>query len=110
MKKVTFSSGDYVVFKKENNKNKILFFDYHGRNLGHADNIDKNFGNYWYKEAHRWYLGFVDYMDAFWFDLLAFENDYDGYSDYYKDVYGVRPHYTDEEWKAIVIYVKKRKP
>lgn len=110
MKKVTFKSGDYAIFTKENEKNKIFFYDFQNRDFGHAENVDSNFGNYWYKKSFRWLDSFTDYIDAFWLDLSAFDEDYDSYSDYYKDVNGVRPHYTEKQWNARIAEAKKRKP
>ena len=45
-----------------------------------------------------------------YFDSCAFDDDFDFYSDIYKDEYGFRPRLTKEEWKEKVKRARERKP
>ena len=42
------------------------------------------------------------WMDYLYLDVCAYHNDFDAYSDAYKDMHNVRPHYTKRQWNIIV--------
>lgn len=109
---IQFKDGFCVHFTKNENtyKNEIVVI-YDGRFYGSLKNVNRDWGNYWFKsmQKNKMYNGetMVDYM---FLDNCAFHDDYDGYSDTYKDIHKVRPHYTQEEWDKKVNEAKNRKP
>ena len=108
---INFKDGR-AVFTKENNKNMIYFFK-DNRDYGKATGLPKNFGNYWFKifkDASTKQNSIEFIMDRFWLDWLAYNEDFDSYSDIHKDIFNVRPHYTMEQWERVIKEAKNRKP
>ena len=47
-------------------------------------------------------------LDSLYLDVCVLNNDFDTYSDVYKDIYHIRPHLTQKEWNTKVDIVKRR--
>ena len=108
---IKFEHGK-VIFRKEEGKNMIYFFK-DGRDYGRASDLPKNFGNYWFKvfkDASKRNDNLESTLDYFWLDWIAYNEDFDSYSDIYKDINNIRPHYTVDQWERIVKEAKSRKP
>ena len=109
---IQFKDGFCVYFVKNANsgENEITITK-DSRFYGSLSKVNSDWGNYWFKQMKRnnLYDGeiLIDYM---FLDNCAFHNDYDGYSDTYKDIHNVRPHYTQEEWSRKVNEAKNRRP
>lgn len=105
--KMQFSKDDFT------GENNICFLK-NERFWGNIKNVNANWGNYWFlfvkEEAKHNDTHGEAIADRIFLDSCAFHNDYDGYSDIYKDMWGTRPHYSIEEWKEIVEDSKNRKP
>lgn len=109
---INFKDNFTIKFIKENNKNEISFWR-DGAFRGFIPDVDSNWGNYWFKWAKdaqkngntgEWVSVMI------YFDSCAFDDDYDFYSDIYKDEYNFRPRLTEEEWKRKVEIARNRKP
>ncbi len=112
---ITFKDGFVFHFVKNANdsKNSIIILQ-DGRLYGKLENVNSNWGNYWYKKIKKYYTDnsydgeFV--TEYLFLDSCAYHNDFDGYSDTYKDYNNFRPRFTPEEWKEIVKKAQNRKP
>lgn len=101
----------YFVKNANDGKNEVTFIK-DNRFYGKIPNVNKDLGNYWFKYAKRAKENNSDgekVADQIFFDSFAFNDDYDSYSDFYKEVYNVRPHYSREAWETIVKYVRENK-
>ena len=111
---ITFKDGYTIHFVKNVNDGKNnIYFVKDGRVWGTIPNVNKDWGNYWFKLSKNVKLNDglgEDVYNQIFLDSYAFDNDYDCYSDFYKEIYNVRPHYTIKEWEDIVKYVRNRKP
>lgn len=101
--------GAKILFKKGTTQNTIHFL-VNEKDYGNAIITSPNFGNFWYLQFKNNPDSFFSIYDSFFLDLAAFNNDFDSYSDMYKDIHNVRPHYTIEEWKLRVTAAQNRKP
>lgn len=99
-----------IIFEKKNNENFIHLENSEGLFRGTINNFPAKWGNYWYtraKEAAKHgYYGAEFMFDTIFFDSCALHNDYDFFSDVYKDLNNVRPHYTKEQWEERVRLAK----
>lgn len=72
--------------------------------------VSVNLGNHYFKRLLSWEDdndGAWDHVfDSLFLDVAASNNDYDFYSDLYKDTHGVRPHYTQSQWDEVVLKAK----
>lgn len=94
-------------------KNSIIILQ-DGRLYGKLENVSSDWGNYWFKKVKEFYNSDSnngEFITEYLFlDFSAFHNDYDSYSDTYKDYNNFRPHLTKEEWKEKVKRARERKP
>ena len=112
---IQFKDGFVFHFVKNANdgKNSIIILQ-DGRLYGKLENINSNWGNYWFKKIKKYHVNnsndgeFV--TEYLFLDFCAFHDNYDGYSDTYKDYNNMRPHLTNDEWKKKVKEAKNRKP
>lgn len=112
---IQFKDGFVFHFVKNVNdgKNNIIILQ-DGRLYGKLENVNSNWGNYWFKKIKKYYVNnsndgeFV--TEYLFLDFCAFHDDYDGYSDTYKDYNSIRPHLTNDEWRGKVKEAKNRKP
>ena len=102
-------TGAKIIFKKENSKKTIKFL-VDNKDYGEAVIPSANFGNYWFLQFKNNPNIFSVVYDEFFLDLAAFHKDYDSFSDMYKDVNNVRPHYTQEQWDKRIRIAQNRKP
>lgn len=75
--------------------------------------IGANWGNYWYYKLREFSRAGGDgefALDLMWLDFYAYKNDYDCYSDLYKEINNVRPHKTEKQWLEMVNQARNRKP
>ena len=75
--------------------------------------IGNNWGNYWYYKLKEFSRAGGDgefAIDLMWLDFYAYKNDYDCYSDLYKEINNFRPHKTEKEWLEMVNQARNRKP
>lgn len=112
---ITFKDGFVFHFVKNANdgKNNIIILQ-DGRLYGKLENVDSNWGNYWFKKIKKDYVNNAydgEFLTEYIFlDSCAYHNDYDGYSDTYKDYNNFRPRFTVEEWRRKVEEAKNRRP
>ena len=112
---ITFKDGFVFHFVKNANdgKNNIIILQ-DGRLYGKLENVNSNWGNYWFKKIKKYYVNNSydgEFLTEYIFlDSCAFHNDYDGYSDTYKDYNNFRPRFTAEEWRKKVEEAKNRRP
>lgn len=115
---ITFSDGYTFHFVKNVNdgKNEIVIIK-DGRYYGGMKDINKDWGNHWFKKIKKYHdsneVNASDgefLLEYLFLDSCAFHDDYDGYSDTYKDFNNVRPHLTIEEWQRKVNEARNRKP
>ena len=99
-----------IKFFKEDGKNKI-HFEENCRKTGEMNHVGKNWGNFWFKSWQNLNekADTESFIDSMWLDYCAFNDDYDFFSDLYKDVFHFRPHYTEEQWKERVKTARNRK-
>ena len=65
--------------------------------------VPKNLGNYYYRKMNHLDPHLLQsWMDYLYLDVCAYHNDFDAYSDAYKDMHNVRPHYTKRQWDIMV--------
>lgn len=69
--------------------------------------VFKAFGNKVYKDCKS-NPGLLACFSVLTLDYSVLCEDYDSYSDSYKDEYCVRPHLTEKEWQALVKDTKKK--
>lgn len=113
MKTILFSDGGELQFVKNGNENFIHFMSSAGFQRGTVNGFSADWGNYWFKQAKVFVDGGYtseEMFDFIFFDNCALNNDYDFFSDVYKDLHGVRPHFSSEEWTRRVNLAKSRKP
>lgn len=75
--------------------------------------IGKNWGNYWYCKLRDFSRAGDDgefAIDLMWLDFYAYKNDYDCYSDLYKEINNCRPHKTESQWLEMVNQARNRRP
>lgn len=112
---IQFKDGIVFHFVKNVNdgKNNIIILQ-DGCLYGKLENVNSDWGNYWFKKIKKYYVNnsndgeFV--IEYLFLDFCAYHDDYDGYSDTYKDYNNVRPHLTNDEWRGKVKEAKNRKP
>lgn len=99
-------SNVVVKFYKESDKNMVKSTI--DGNLYFECSVSKQFGNYFWKELRS--RNEIDQfiLDLYLLELMVYENNFDSYSDFYKDINNVRPHFTHEEWNKKVEDVRKR--
>lgn len=112
---IKFKDGMVFHFVKNVNdgKNNIIILQ-NGRLYGKLENVSSNWGNYWYRKIKEFYVydnPTGEFITEYLFlDFSAFHNDYDSYSDTYKDYNNFRPHLSKEEWNRKVKMARERKP
>lgn len=107
-------NGRYTVkfMKESNDLNHVEVFD---SSFGSTPTISfyvsKDLGNYWYKALKDTPDGhdLTNLIDLFFLDSIAYNEDFDFYSDIFKDIYGHRPHYTKSQWENRVNAAKSLK-
>ena len=102
MIKKVINTNDYTIdFEVKDGKNMITFMS-NGLDVGHAF-VDRDFGNYFYLFARDNAKNFdeEDYYN-FFLQHSLYVDDFDSYSDLYKDINYVRPHYAQERWDGMV--------
>jgi len=70
--------------------------------------VHNAFGNYYYDLLKTSAGSWEHILDTLYLDLCAFHDDYDAYSDVFKDIYNVRPHYTPNQWDDLVRAARNR--
>lgn len=110
----TLNNGEYLIAFQSYYENSRRISD-KNRILVDKDNrpcmtmkVPNAFGNYYYRLLKECTSGWSTILDDCYLDMCAFYDDYDSYSDTYKDIHGVRPHYTEEQWDARVRAARKR--
>lgn len=99
--KVIEKNGYKFTFEKSGCINIIEMFE-NGNFIGSFRNEDNNICNYIYirirehNGCNDWFINGLQTM------YCAYFNDYDSYSDTFKDCYCFRPRYSVDEWEAIV--------
>ena len=112
---IEFKDGVVFHFVKNVNdgENSIIILK-DGRFYGKLENVSSNWGNYWFKKIKEFYNSDSnngEFITEYLFlDFSAFHNDYDSYSDTYKDYNNFRPHLSKEEWNRKVKMARERKP
>lgn len=103
----------HFVKNANDGKNSIIILQ-DGRLYGKLENVSSNWGNYWFKKVKEFYNSDSnngEFITEYLFlDFSAFHNDYDSYSDTYKDYNNFRPHLSNEEWNRKVRMARERKP
>lgn len=108
--------GEYTIkFQKEvPDLNHVVVFrnDDHKSVRINSFYVSKDLGNYWYRVLEKTTEGcyLTPLIDLFFLDSIAHDDNYDFYSDVFKDIYGCRPHYTKSEWRDRVCHARSLKP
>lgn len=115
---IEFKDGVVFHFVKNANdgKNNIIILQ-DGRLYGKLENVSSDWGNYWFKKIKKYHDSNLTnvsdgefLLEYLFLDFCAFHNDYDSYSDTYKDYNNFRPHLSKEEWNRKVKMARERKP
>lgn len=83
-------------------RNRISCYDKSRDFVTAQVDVPKNIGNYYYKLMKDMPDSMEYFMDQCYLDVCAYYNDFDAYSDTFKDINNVRPHYTKEQWDMLV--------
>lgn len=89
------------------NKNRIVAYEGSKSAAICEVSVPKMVGNYYYQMMSNNPSAMRNLLDQLYLDVCAFYDDYDGYSDTYKDINGIRPHYTQDQWDACVRAARK---
>lgn len=83
-------------------KNRISLTE-PGRGVpSYVTEIPASLGNHFYKKFVSGAGHWKQIMDECMLTVCAYHDAYDCYSDYFKDINGVRPHYSPETWSELV--------
>ena len=107
MAKVLIIDGWKIEFVKEGYDNFVKFFDPDGHSYGRMV-VDRIFGNWLYKELKRTNWFGEDRVYYCFLDFAIANADYDSYSDTYKELNNVRPHYTQAGWNKLVSDMRRK--
>lgn len=69
--------------------------------------VDRNFGNHVYKMLKASKEIEENLMDQVFLLHCIYCNEFDYYSDIYKDLYNVRPHITQAQWDLMVKHLQE---
>ena len=105
---------DIYFIKNVNTGNNEVIINQNNRFYGSIKKgIGRNWGNYWYKKlkekAQAGEYGEIN-VDLMFLDFYIYKNDFDCYSDFFKELYYCRPHQTEEQWEKLVQEARNRKP
>lgn len=112
---INFEKDNLTIYfvKNANTGKKEIIFIKDDRFYGNLKKFSSNWGNYWFlyakQAAFRGEYG-ENVMDNMFLDSCALNEDFDSYSDIFKDIHRIRPHITNERWKEIIMTAKNRKP
>lgn len=113
MKKITYKNFKLICDKNSDRaimelyENNRFTYGFHVSLTAPYFPVFKAFGNKVYKDCKN-NPRLLECFSVLTLDYSVLCEDYDGYSDSYKDEYCVRPHLTETEWKALVKDTKKK--
>ena len=84
-------------------RNRVVCYDKERDFPAYTVEVPKDLGNYYYRKMKHMDPHLLQFwMDYLYLDVCAYHNDFDAYSDAYKDMHNVRPHYTKRQWDIMV--------